>query len=144
MAGPIYGYQTIRFAETFKVDNGAAIREFRLVKQGSVAGSAVESAGGSSLGVAQYEVRDNDPATGFASDEYRLVTVATSGNLLVECQNALVNNSNLGTALYAVAGGIAAASTAVDAEAVTINGTTPIIRDFIQQGDRSFALVSFA
>lgn len=148
MASPVYGKQYIRFAETFQVAQGTAVNEFRVVELTGAPGAhppllVAQSNGGSSVGVAQYTLNDNVPATGFATDEVRLLTVATSGLLLVSAEagaNVPVAG-DIGTALEVNASGQAVTNAA--GTAVTVNGTTPIIRDVLSIGGEDFVLVSF-
>jgi len=147
MASPVYGKQYIRFAETFQVAQGTAVNEFRVVELTASPGShppllVEQSNGGASVGVAQYTLNDNVPATGFATDEVRLLTVATSGLLLVAADGTLAAN-DIGTALEVVAGGLASDAGTAGSTAVTVGGTTPIIRDVLNIGGDQFALVSF-
>ena len=147
MASPVYGKQYIRFAETFQVAQGTAVNGFRVVELTSSPGShppllVEESNGGAAVGVAQFTLNDNSPATGFATDEVRLLTVATSGLLLVEADGTLAAN-DIGTALEVIAGGKASDAATAGSTAVTVNGTTPIIRDVLDIGGDQFALVSF-
>lgn len=147
MASPAYGKQYIRFAETFLVAQGTAVNEFRVVELASSPGShppllVEQSNGGAAVGVAQFTLNDNVPATGFATDDVRLLTVATSGLLLVEGDGTLAAN-DIGTALEVVAGGLASDAGTAGSAAVTVNGTTPIIRDVLDIGGLQFALVSF-
>lgn len=147
MAAPVYGKQYIRFAETFKVAQGTAVNEFRVVELSTPGAhpplQVAESNGGAAVGVAQFTLNDNVPATGFATDEVRMLTVATSGLLLVNADGTLAAN-DVGTALYVIAGGQATDAGTGGAAAVTVNGTTPIIRDVLDIGGEQFALVSFS
>ncbi len=147
MASPVYGKQYIRFAETFLVAQGTVVNEFRVVELTSSPGShppllVEQSNGGAAVGVAQYTLNDNVPATGFATDDVRLLTVATSGLLLVAADGTLAAN-DIGTALEVVAGGLASDAGTAGSAAVTVNGTTPIIRDVLDIGGLQYALVSF-
>jgi len=147
MASPVYGKQYIRFAETFQVAQGTAVNQFRVVELASSPGShppllVEESNGGAAVGVAQFSLADNSPATGFATDEVRMLSVATSGLLLVEGDGTLAAN-DIGTALEVIAGGKASDAATVGSTAVTVNGTTPIIRDVLDIGGVQYALVSF-
>lgn len=144
MAAPVYGRQYIRFADTFQVAQGTAVNEFRVVELTAAPGTTPllvqESNGGESVGVAQFTMNDNDPATGFATDENRMLTVATSGLLLVS--NATATTADVGKTLEVNGSGQAVADTT--GTAVTINGTTPIIREVLTQGGEDFVLVSFS
>jgi len=148
MAAPVYGKQYIRFAESFRVADGTAVNEFRVVELTAAPGShppllVEQSNGGAAVGVSQYEVNDNVPPTGFATDRVRMLTVATSGLLLVEADGTLAAN-DIGTALEVIAGGIASDAATAGSTAVTVNGTTPIIRDVLDIGGDQYALVSFS
>jgi hypothetical protein len=147
MASPVYGKQYIRFAETFQVAQGTAVNQFRVVELTSSPGShppllVEQSNGGAAVGVAQFSLADNVPATGFATDETRMLSVATSGLLLVEGDGTLAAN-DIGTALEVIAGGQASDAATAGSTAVTVNGTTPIIRDVLDIGGVQYALVSF-
>jgi len=148
MATPVYGKQYIRFAETFQVAQGTAVNQFRVVELTSSPGShppllVQQSNGGASVGVAQYTLNDNDPATGYATDGVRMLTVATSGLLLVEGDGTLAA-ADIGTALEVISNGQASAAGTAGSVAVTVNGTSPIIRDVINIGGVEYALVSFS
>lgn len=148
MAAPVYAKQYIRFAETFLVAQGTAVNEFRVVELTGTPGAhpplqVAQSNGGAAVGVAQFTLNDNVPPTGFATDEVRLLTVATSGLLLVSAEpgaNVPVA-ADIGTALKVNASGQAV--TSASGTAVTVNGTTPTIRDVIAIGGEDYVLVSF-
>jgi hypothetical protein len=147
MSTPIYGKQYIRFAETFQVAQGTVVNQFRVVELAAAPGShppllVEQSNGGASVGVSQFTLNDNVPPTGFATDETRMLSVATAGLLLVESDGTLAAN-DIGTALEVVAGGLASDAGTGGSTAVTINGTTPTIRDVLNIGGVEFALVSF-
>ena len=147
MSTPIYGRQYIRFAETFQVAQGTVVNQFRVVELTGAPGAhppllVEQSNGGASVGVSQFTLNDNVPPTGFATDETRMLSVATSGLLLVEGDGTLAAN-DIGTALEVIAGGLASDAGTVGSTAVTVNGTTPIIRDVLDIGGEQFALVSF-
>ena len=147
MSTPIFGKQYIRFAETFQVAQGTAVNQFRVVELAAAPGAhppllVEQSNGGASVGVSQFTLNDNVPPTGFATDETRMLSVATSGLLLVEGDGTLAAN-DIGTALEVVAGGLASDAGTAGSAAVTVNGTTPIIRDVLNIGGEQFALVSF-
>jgi len=140
-AGPQYGKQYIRFAETALVADNLAIPQFSLVQ---VTGTTeppsitnVFAGAGEALGVLQQEF--NTTASGLGTDLLRLGTVATSGLLLVAMDAA--NAVAIGDVLAVDAVGQASAAGGVFA--VTINGTTPIVRQLVTIGGTSFALVSF-
>jgi hypothetical protein len=150
MAAPIYAKQFIRFAETFLVDGATAVGQFRVVQLAAAPGAnppllAEQSDGaGVAVGVSQYEV--NALPTGFATDEGqgRLLSVATSGLLLVSGDPGvdIPVVGDIGTALEVNADGQAVTNAA--GTAVTVNGTTPIIRDVINIGGESYVLASFS
>jgi len=147
MSTPIYGKQYIRFAETFQVAQGTVVNQFRVVELAAAPGAhppllVEQSNGGASVGVSQFTLNDNVPPTGFATDETRMLSVATSGLLLVEGDGTLAAN-DIGTALEVIAGGLASDAATGGSVAVTVNGTTPIIRDVLDIGGEQFALVSF-
>lgn len=148
MAAPIYGKQFIRFAETFRVADATAVGQFRVVQLTGAPGTnppllVQQSNGGEAVGVAQYEV--NALPTGFATDEGqgRLLTVATSGLLLVSSDPGADTPvaADIGTALEVNANGQAV--TNGEGTAVTVNGTTPIIRDVMNMGGEAYILASF-
>ena len=150
MAAPVYGKQYIRFAESFRVAEGTAVREFRVVELAGAPGAhppllVVESNGaGSVVGVSQYDVNDNVPPTGFATDRVRMLTVATSGLLLVSAEagaNVPVAG-DIGAPLEVNATGQAVTTGA--GTAVLVNATAPVIRDVIAIGGEDYVLVSFS
>lgn len=149
MAAPVYSKQFIRFAETFLVANATAVGQFRVVELTGAPGTnppllVQQSNGGEAIGVAQYVV--NALPTGFATDEGqgRLLSVATSGLLLVSSEAGADTPvvADIGTALEVNATGQAVTNTA--GAAVTVNGTTPVIRDVINIGGEDYVLVSFS
>lgn len=147
MASPVYAKQYVRFAETFQVAQGTAVNQFRVVELAGAPGAhppllVEQSNGGDSVGVAQFTLNDNVPPTGFATDGTRMLSVATSGLLLVEGDGTLAAN-DVGTALEVISTGQASDAGTVGSVAVTVNGTTPIIRDVIDIGGEQYALVSF-
>jgi hypothetical protein len=147
MASPVYAKQYVRFAETFQVAQGTAVNQFRVVELAGAPGAhppllVEQSNGGDSVGVAQFTLNDNVPPTGFATDGTRMLSVATSGLLLVEGDGTLAAN-DVGTALEVISTGQASDAGTVGSTAVTVNGTTPIIRDVIDIGGEQYALVSF-
>jgi len=160
-AAPIYGKQYIRYAETFEAAVDAE------------AGSPAEAAAGTAVGVVEIGelrvatyVTSAGPNVAAQPDALapgnwngliagvnqaymptalaqpytaRQLTIATSGLLLVEKDPAsatIVINTPLqvNTAGQAVAAGTA----------VTLDGTTPIVRENVTIGGRRLALVSFA
>ncbi len=149
MAAPVYGKQYIRFAETFQVAQGTLVNEFRVVELTGAPGAhppllVQQSNGGESVGVAQFTLNDNVPPTGFATDEVRQLTVATSGLLLVSSESGanVPVAGDIGTALEVNASGQAVTNGA--GTGVLVNGTAPTIRDVIAIGGEDYVLVSFS
>jgi hypothetical protein len=145
MASPVYGKQYIRFAETFQVAQGTVVNEFRVVGLTGAPGAhppllVEQSGGGEAVGVAQYTLNDNVPPTGFATDEVRMLTVATSGLLLVAGDGTNVAG-DIGQPLEVDADG--QATLTGSGSGVLMNGTTPIVRDVIAIGGEAFVLASF-
>ena len=142
MATPVYGKQFIRFAETGIAAGVNELPAFRVVKIDNTDASeppTVElSDGGESFGVLQQEVPayDADKATTIS----RLCTVATSGLLLIEAaaapggpvQNDILEVNGDGIAVAPGSGG-----------GVTVNATTPIVRQVVTIGGVNHVLVSF-
>lgn len=148
MASPVYAKQYVRFAETFQVAQGTAVNQFRVVELAGAPGAhppllVEQSDGGASVGVAQFTLNDNVPPTGFATDGTRMLSVATSGLLLVSSEAGADTPvvADIGTALEVNATGQAVTNAA--GAAVTVNGTTPVIRDVINIGGEDYVLVSF-
>ena len=141
MVTPVYGKQFIRFAETGYVPEAVALTQFRVVAIDEAAGTEPPtlkvSDGGESFGVLQQDVPavDADKAT----TGQRLGTVATSGLLLVEADTASLPTQNI--ALEVNASGIAVAQSA--GSAVTVGGTSPIVRQQVIIGGVTHVLVSF-
>lgn len=155
-AGPVYGRQYIRYAETFEapVDNQdgdpgvVEIGEFCAVSYATWAGPNFASAPdaftapgsvATIVGINQAYV----PTALAQPYTARQLTVATSGLLLVEVDPAatltdLVLNSQLEINTLGQAVGVG------DGTPVTLGGTTPLIREQIGIGGRKFALVSIA
>jgi hypothetical protein len=149
-SAPIYGRQYIRYAETFEAavdtQGGAVgtveIGELRAVSYATYAGPNVAAAGDaftvaptSIVGINQAYM----PSAIAQPYTARQLTVATSGLLLVEvdpASAAIALNSPLQINLL---GQATAAGTAV-----TLDGTTPLIRENVTIGGRELVLVSFA
>ena len=141
MATPVYGKQYIRFAETAYVPCTVAIPQFTLVTIDATAPTdpptaALMVAAGEAWGVIQQQVNTCEPCN-FATDRLRLNTIATSGLLLVaaDAANLQVQNDALlvdGAGLSSSAGG-----------AVTVDATTPIVRQQVVIGGVAMVLVSF-
>lgn len=131
-AGIVSGKQYIRFAETMEADTNE-VYEFRPVfHQGAgVYGSTI--VGTDAVGVSQYFVE----ALANAPTDSRLLSVATSGLLLVEADSAVASTIAVGSQLTLDANGRAAAA----GTAVTVGGKTPLVREVLV-GQRSFALVA--
>lgn len=148
-AGPCYGKQYIRYAETFEAPSAdhsgtpgtVEIGEFRLVclndQQPGYAWTHSQSNGLATAwaGVNQAYM----PTTTASPATARQLTVARSGLLLVEVDPAS-NNINIGSQLNDNGDGQAIDS----GHPVIIDGTTPIVRENINIGGRRMVLVSFA
>lgn len=137
-AGPVYGKQTIRHAETHEAGS-AEVFEFRLFADNNGTKGiqvAASSATVVTLGVNQAYIApasENQQAS-------RLASIATSGLLLVEA-----DPSNLPAVRSALkVDTVGRASSDVAAAAVTLNGTTPIVRERVTEGGRTMVLVSFS
>lgn len=145
MAAPVYGRQYIRFAETGLVPDAAAIPQFRVVQAtGTTDPTSVTnvfSAAGEALGVIQQE--KNLASTGLATDLMREATIATSGLLLVEHDAA--NPLAVGDVLTVDVAGKASVTgvSGTNHFAVTVNATTPIVRQLVGIGGQDMVLVSF-
>ena len=141
MATPVYGKQFIRFAETGLVPDAVALTQFRVVAIDETAGTEPAtlkvSDGGESFGVLQQDVPAVDAEK--ATTLQRLGTVATSGLLLVEADSSSKPVQN--DALEVNASGVAVANSA--GSAVTVNGTSPIVRQQVMIGGVFHVLVSF-
>lgn len=158
-AAPIYGKQYIRYAETWEAAVDAEV------------GSPAATAAGTAIGIVEVgELRvvsylvSAGPNVAAAPDAFaafptriagvnqaymptalaqpytaRQLTVATSGLLLIEKDPASAAIT-LNTPLQVNAAGQAVAA----GTAVTLDGTTPLIRENIDIGGRELVLVSFA
>ena len=140
MATPVYGKQFIRFAETGLVADSVALNQFTLVTINDAAPTepptlAMMAAAGEAFGVLQQDVPavDPDKATTLA----RLATVATSGLLLVAADAANLQTQN--DALSVDAQGRSSSA----GGAVTVAGTTPIVRQQVVIGGVNMVLASF-
>ena len=134
--GPQYGKQVIRFAETHEFSSDEVF-EFRLVWNNAgtkEVQDGASAAGSVTLAVNQYYI----PSATEAPAASRLGSVAFSGTLLVEAEAA--NLQAVGDALLVDGVGRSASTGA----AVTVNNTTPIIREQVLIGGRSMVLVSFS
>ena len=149
-AGPIYGKQYIRYAETWEaaidtqggVVGTVEIGELRAVSYATWAGPNYAAAG-DAFTVAPTSIVGVNQAympTALAQPyTARQLTVATSGLLLIEVDPASAAIA-LATQLQVnLLGQATAAGTAV-----TLDGTTPLIRENVTIGGRDLVLVSFA
>jgi len=149
-AAPIYGKQYIRYAETFEAPSntqGGAIGtveigELRAVSYSTWAGPNTAAAGDAFTVPPTTIVGINQaymPSALAQPYTARQLTVATSGLLLVEVAptaGAITLNTQLQINLL---------GQATDAgTAVTLDGTTPLIREIVEIGGRDLVLVSFA
>ena len=149
-AAPIYGRQYIRYSETFEAatntQGGAVgtveVGELRAVSYATWAGPNVAAAGDAFTAPPSTIVGINQaymPSALAQPYTARQLTVATSGLLLVEVDPA-AGTINLNTQLQ-----INLLGQATDAGvAVTLDGTTPLIREIVDIGGRNLVLVSFA
>ena len=149
-SAPIYGRQYIRYAETFEAPSntqgGAVgtveIGELRAVSYSTWAGPNTAAAGDAFTVPPTTIVGINQaymPAALAQPYTARQLTVATSGLLLVEVDPA-AGTINLNTQLQ-----INLLGQATNAGvAVTLDGTTPLIREIVDIGGRDLVLVSFA
>ena len=149
-AGPVYGKQYIRYAETWEaavdteggVVGTVEVGELRAVSGLYSVGPNIAAAGDAFIVAPTTIVGVNQaymPTALAQPYTARQMTVATSGLLLIEVDPASVAIA-LGTQLQInLLGQAAAAGTAV-----TIDGTTPLIRENVTIGGRRLVLVSFA
>jgi len=150
-AAPIYGKQYIRYAETFEAPSntqGGAIGtveigELRAVSYATWAGPNAAAAGDAFTVPPTTIVGINQaymPSALAQPYTARQLTVATSGLLLVEVDPTVLVDITLNTQLQ-----INTLGQATNAgTAVTLDGTTPLIRENIGIGGRKLVLVSFA
>ena len=149
---PVYGKQFIRYAETWEAATdkqtagvGAVeLLEFAVVAQATYAGANkicspgdLTTFAGKIVGVNQAYIPTalSQPFTA------RLASIATSGSLIVEKDPASTNAFTLNTQLAVSGTGRAIAT---GGTAVTLNGTTPLIREIVTTGGRTFLIVSFS
>lgn len=151
-AGPVYGKQYIRYAESYQAvtndESGGVgtveIGEFRAVSTANWApfntgiyaapGNAFISAPSTILGVNQAYM----PTATASPQTNRAITVATSGLLLMETEPGAT--PSLATpALQVNSLGQASSGGTL----VTKDGTSPTVREIITIGGRTMALVSF-
>ena len=149
-AGPIYGRQYIRYAETWEaptdtqagVVGTVEIGELRAVSYATWAGPNYAAAGDAFTAAPTSIVGINQaymPTALAQPYTARQLTVATSGLLLIEVAPASAAIT-LATQLQVnLLGQATAAGTAV-----TLDGTTPLIRENVTIGGRDLVLVSFA
>ena len=150
-SAPIYGKQYIRYAETFEAPSntqGGAIGtveigELRAVSYSTWAGPNTAAAGDAFTVPPTTIVGINQaymPSALAQPYTARQLTVATSGLLLVEVDPTVLVDITLNTQLQInVLGQATNAGTAV-----TLDGTSPLIRENIGIGGRKLVLVSFA
>jgi hypothetical protein len=151
---PVYGKQYIRYAETWEAatDKETAgvgeveLLEFAVVAYATYAGAnkvcspgSLDTFEGAIVGVNQSYI----PTSLAQPYTARQASVATSGSLIVEvspdAEAAFALNTQLavgddGRALPVADGGTE----------VTLDGTTPLIREIVEIGGRTVLLVSFA
>ena len=149
-AAPIYGKQYIRYAETFEAATNTQggsvgtveIGELRAVAYATWAGTNAAAAPDSFTAFTGPIVGINQaymPSAIAQPYTARQLTVATSGLLLVEVAplsaaispNSQLQINNLGQAI-------------ATGTPVTLDGTTPLIRENVTIGGRRLVLVSFA
>jgi len=130
-AGIVTGKQYVRFAETLEADT-AEVFEFRPVFSAG-GGTYTATVAASAVGISQFYL----PALADAPTDSRLLSVATSGLLLVEADSATASAITVGSALIVDAVGRASNA----GTAITIAGNTPVVREVLV-GQRSFVLVA--
>jgi hypothetical protein len=149
-AAPCYGKQYIRYAETWEAatDNEAGdigvveIGEFRAVSYATWAGPNIAAPSGAFTAAPDNICGINQaymPTALAQPYTARQLTVATSGLLLVEV-DPLSGAIGLNTPLEVNSLGQATAA----GDAVTLDGTTPLVRENVDIGGRRLVLVSFA
>jgi len=131
-AGIVTGKQYIRFAETLEADTNEVF-EFRPVflQAGGSYGSTI--VGTDAVGVSQYYVE----ALANAPTDSRLLSIATSGLLLVEADSATAGSIAVGSQLTIDAAGRASNA----GTAITVASRVPAVREILV-GQRSFVLVA--
>lgn len=149
-AGPIYGRQYIRYAETWEaptdtqggVVGTVEIGELRAVSYATWAGPNYAAAG-DAFSVAPTSIVGINQAymPTVLAQPYtaRQLTVATSGLLLIEVDPASGAIALASQLQVNLSGQATAAGTAV-----TLDGTTPLVRENVTIGGRRLVLVSFA
>jgi hypothetical protein len=149
-SAPIYGRQFIRYAETWEaatdtqggVVGTVEIGEMRAVSYATFAGTNVAAAPDAFTASPTTIVGVNQAymPTAIASPyTARQLTIATSGLLLMEVATASAAIALNAALQINTLGQATAAGTAV-----TIDGTTPLIRENISTGGRRMVLVSFS
>jgi hypothetical protein len=149
-SAPIYGRQYIRYAETWEAPTSTQggsigtveVGELRAVSYATWAGANFAAAGDAFTVPPTTIVGINQaymPSALAQPYTARQLTVATSGLLLIEVDPA-AGTINLNTQLQ-----INLLGQATDAGvAVSLDGTTPLIRETMKIGGRKLVLVSFA
>lgn len=157
---PVYGKQYIRYAETWSAASDSQAASPRAVAAGTTVGTvdipefAVVVPAGyagantvclpadlatpvyAAVGVSQSYI----PTSSSQPHTARQASIATSGSLLVKVDSAnTFEAADLNTQLRINNYGLASDG----ANAVTVNGTTPLIRDIIDIGGSQFVLVTF-
>jgi hypothetical protein len=151
-SAPIYGKQYIRYAETFEAavntEGGAVgtveIGELRAVSYATWAGPNVAAAGDAFTAAPTTIVGINQaymPSTLAQPYTARQLTVATSGLLLVEVDPVSSPAPTLNTQLRI---NLLGQAVPTGGTLVTLDGTTPLIRENVTIGGRKLVLVSFA
>jgi hypothetical protein len=149
-SAPIYGKQYIRYAESWEAavntQGGAVgtveIGELRCVSYATWAGPNIAAAGDAFSAAPTTICGVNQaymPSALAQPYTARQLTVATSGLLLIEVAPASAT-INLNTPLQINTLGQAVAV----GTAVSLDGTTPLIRENVNIGGRKLVLVSFA
>ena len=148
---PVYAKQFIRYAETFEAatdneggDAGVVeLGEYCVVAAATYAGANkccapgdLDTFGGEALGVNQAYV----PKSSEQPQTARQASVAPSGMLIVKVAPGAAA-IDLNSALEVDGAGRAVATG--DGTAVTVNGTTPIVREVVEIGGFKYASVSF-
>jgi hypothetical protein len=148
---PVYAKQYIRYAETWEAatdnedgDVGVVeIGEFRVVAYATYAGANkcctpgdLDTFGGAIIGVNQAYI----PTALAQPYTARQASIATSGMLIVEVAPGAAPIA-LNTQLEVDGAGRAVAFG--DGDPVTLDGTTPLIREVVEIGGRTVVLVSF-
>jgi hypothetical protein len=138
---PVYGKQYIRFMESGTVPDASTIAAFTAVTINPAPAALEPPRLGQAVGAGEIfgiiQQRFNPSTSGFATDLNRQASVATSGLLLVRANGGAMPAQN--DALKIGAGGLADSG----GGAVTVDGTTPIVRHRVEVGGENFVLVSF-